>query len=103
MRCSSGQATTAAAVYFLTGRGGIACRTGAAGSDSTVAVEERAVEGHRCGRTGEVPVGNSIPVGSCGWFHFAPDLPGCLNVELRSRIVFPPFGFRQAVSLKKVR
>ena len=61
MRCSSGQATTAAAVYFLTGRGGIACRTGAAGSDSTVAVE-RAVEGHRCGRTGEVTVGNSIPV-----------------------------------------
>ena len=47
MRCCSGQATTAAAVYFLTGRV-VACRTEAAGSDSTVVVEGRAVEGHRC-------------------------------------------------------
>jgi len=60
MRCCSGQATTAAAVYFLTGRG-VACRTEAAGSDSTVVVEGRAVEGHRCGRMGEVgSAANSI-------------------------------------------
>ena len=60
MRCCSGPSTTAAAVYFLTGRV-VACRTEAAGSDSTVAVEGRAVEGHRCGRTGELgSAANSI-------------------------------------------
>ena len=42
MRCCSGQATTAAAVYFLTGRG-VACRTEAAGSDGGCG-------GTRCGR-----------------------------------------------------
>ena len=111
MRCSSGQATTstAAAVYFLTGRG-VACRTEAAGSDSTVAVEGRAVEGHRCGRTGEL---GSAANNSSRWASVqayrnekaraarasSAFLYVDLNVQLG--IIFPPFGFRQALHLKE--
>ena len=113
MRCCSGHSTTAAAVYFLTGRV-VACRTEAAGSDSTVAVEGRAVEGHRCGRTGELgSAANSIrwagvqASGTKRRERLRTASKFCISVcafECRARdlgIVFPPFGFRQAVHLKE--
>ena len=84
MRCCSGQATTAAAVYFLTGRV-VACRTEAAGSDSTVAVEGRAVEGHRCGRTGELgSAANSIR-----W----AGVPGFRNEKARAALLVASSAF----------